>query len=99
MIVAPLRPAEPIPWSLAVPCLSGAWGRCHRGMGPGVPRCLAFECSSLSQSLVLHEGILWSIVVKVIIILVEVGQLLKVDLVAQDAAHTTEALDELVALG
>ena len=37
-------------------------------------------------------------VVKVIIVLIVIGQLLKVDLVAQDTAYATKALDELVAL-
>lgn len=44
------------------------------------------------------EGVDWSIVVVVIIITV-VSKLLKVDLVSEDTANTTKALDELVAFG
>lgn len=51
----------------------------------------------LSWSLVGDEGIHRSIVV-VVVIVAELSQLLKVDLVAKDTANTAEALDELVAL-
>ena len=61
-------------------------------------RCLVRRCClSWSPS---REGLLkLSIVVVVVIVVFEIIELFKVDLVAQDAANTTEALNKLVTLG
>jgi hypothetical protein len=53
---------------------------------------------SKSWSLVLNEGVYWSIVV-VVIIVAQISQLLKVDLVAENTADAAKALDKLIALG
>ncbi len=65
----------------------------HAGSGRSVTR------SEWGRYLAVSEGAQPSIIVEFIFIVVEVGELLKVERVAEDGADTTNALDELVALG
>ena len=54
-------------------------------------------CATWRRGLAICEGIQLSVVV-VLIFVIEVGQLFKVDLVAENGTYATETLDELVAL-
>lgn len=50
-----------------------------------------------SRHLAVSEGAQPSIIVKLVFIIVEIGELLKVERIAEDGADATKALDELVA--
>jgi hypothetical protein len=50
-----------------------------------------------SRCLAVSEGAQPSIIVELVFVFIEVGQLLKVERVAENGANATKALDELVA--
>ena len=56
-----LGPTQPALRYLAVRELDGLWSRVDGDRVPAVLRCFASECSTLSWSLVINEGIHWSI--------------------------------------
>ena len=53
-------------------------------------------CATWRRGLAICEGVRLSVVV-VLILVIEVGQLFKVDLVAENGTDATETLDELIA--
>lgn len=60
-MAASLRATQPALHGLAVRELDRPRSQVHGLLDPAVLRCFAFECSSLSWSLVINEGIHWSI--------------------------------------
>lgn len=66
----------------------------RRGTGRSLTRRVEWR-----RCLAVSEGAQPSIIVELVFVIVEVGELLKVERVTEDGADTTKALDELIALG